>query len=91
LARTDFNVWSPPVAVAVHLGAPLDFGPLLQAFEAAHPHLVPFGAPHAWHAADAMGPEKRQLYRAITEEVRAAVLASHARALSEQATSTKAQ
>jgi len=89
MANSDFNLLSPPVAVAVHVGAPLDFGPMLTAFELAHPHLVPFKAPNSWAAPDAMGPEKRQLYRDITEAIRKAVIECHSKALQERAEQSK--
>lgn len=82
LDRTELRLLGP-AHVAVHFGAPLDFRSRLRAFEEAHPHLVPFSDPGAFSAPDAMGPEKRALYREITDEVRRAVVRAHARALEE--------
>ena len=68
-----------PANVAIHVSKPLDFRPLLRRFETSHPHLTPFGeGGEAMGAADAMCPEKRALYREITEKIRQAVLEAHA-------------
>jgi hypothetical protein len=69
-----------PAHVGLHFGSPLDFGSRLAAFEKAHPHLTPFsaGVEAAVASGDYLGPEKRALYREITEAVREEVLRCHA-------------
>jgi hypothetical protein len=68
---------SPQQGVSVHVGEALDFTSMIESFEKQHPHLLSFKDPHAMGGPDYMCPEKRKLYRDITEIIRKEVLRCH--------------